>query len=96
MYADSPSKKPVKDMIKDKIIPQLRQNFQKLGPRLIQEHGKDIQHSSESLLASGTSTPKESTILLLLHFAQNDGRSFAIDSGMKGLWRPAIRISIID
>ena len=61
MYEDSASKKPVKDLVKEKIIPQLRQNFQKLGSRLIQEHGKDIQHSSETPLASGTSTPKQAS-----------------------------------
>ena len=61
MYSDSASKKPVKDLIVQQIVPQLRQNFQKLGPRLIKEHGKDIQHSSESPLASGASTPKQAS-----------------------------------
>ena len=61
MYSDTASKKPVKDLIVKEIIPRLRQNFQKLGPRLIKEHGKDIQHSTESPLASGTSTPKHAS-----------------------------------
>ena len=61
VYADSASKQPVKKIINEKIIPQLRQNFQKLGPRIIHEHGKDIQHASESPLASGTSTPKQTS-----------------------------------
>lgn len=32
--------------MRSKIIPQLRKRLAKLGPALIQEHGKDIQHGS--------------------------------------------------
>lgn len=31
-----------------KIVPQLRQHLRKLGPALIKEHGKDLQHGSDS------------------------------------------------
>lgn len=58
-HEDSASKQSVKSLIKEKIIPQLRQNFQKLGPRIVEEHGKDIQHASDTPLVSGTSTPKQ-------------------------------------
>jgi activator of HSP90 ATPase len=48
MYSDSSSKQPVKDLVRTKIVPQLRQHLRKLGPALIKEHGKDIQHGSGS------------------------------------------------
>lgn len=38
----------MKDLIKSKIVPQLRKHFQKLAPALIEEHGKDIQHASNA------------------------------------------------
>jgi activator of HSP90 ATPase len=36
----------------------LRKEFAKLGPALIAEHGKDIQHTPDSNPSSGISTPK--------------------------------------
>jgi len=48
----------VKDLIRSKIVPQLRTQFSKLGPALINEHGKDIQHTPDSNPSSGFSTPK--------------------------------------
>lgn len=47
----------MKDLIKAKIAPQLRQTFQKLAPTLIAEHGKDIQHAASSTPSSGVATP---------------------------------------
>ena len=38
----------MKDLVRTKIVPQLRQHLRKLGPALINEHGKDIQHGSGS------------------------------------------------
>jgi activator of HSP90 ATPase len=58
IYADANSKAPVKDLVRSKILPQLRKQFAKLGPALIAEHGKDIQHAPDSNPASGVSTPK--------------------------------------
>lgn len=58
IYSDANSKAPVKDLVRSKIIPQLRKQFAKLGPALIAEHGKDIQHAPGSGPASGTTTPK--------------------------------------
>ncbi|KAM0806292.1 activator of Hsp90 ATPase [Usnea florida] len=46
IYSDSPSKQPVKDLIRSKIVPQLRQKLSQLGPALIAEHGKDLQHAT--------------------------------------------------
>jgi len=56
-YADSPSKQQVKDLVRSKIAPQLRTELAKLGPALITEHGKDIQHAPGSDPSSGFSTP---------------------------------------
>lgn len=49
---------PVKDLVRSKIVPQLRKEFLKLSPALIAEHGKDIQHAPGSNPSSGFSTPK--------------------------------------
>lgn len=48
----------MKDLVRSKIVPQLREHLQKLGPALIAEHGKDIQHTADSSPSSGFSTPK--------------------------------------
>ncbi|KAF7955561.1 hypothetical protein EAE96_004487 [Botrytis aclada] len=48
IYSDANSKAPVKDLIRAKVIPQLRKQFAQLGPALITEHGKDIQHAPDA------------------------------------------------
>ncbi|KAI0595220.1 activator of Hsp90 ATPase [Biscogniauxia sp. FL1348] len=58
IHSESKEKQPVKDLIRSKIVPQLRQEFLKLIPALISEHGKDIQHAAGSNPSSGFSTPK--------------------------------------
>ncbi|KAK3210352.1 hypothetical protein GRF29_44g2414617 [Pseudopithomyces chartarum] len=58
IYSDDKSKQPVKDLVRSKIIPQLRKSFAKLGPALMAEHGKDIQHAPGSNPSSGFTTPK--------------------------------------
>jgi activator of HSP90 ATPase len=58
IYSDSKEKQPVKDLVRSKIVPQLRSEFLKLSPALIAEHGKDIQHAPGSNPSSGFSTPK--------------------------------------
>lgn len=58
VYSDASSKAPVKDLVRSKIVPQLRKQFAKLGPALIAEHGKDIQHAPGSGPSSGVTTPK--------------------------------------
>jgi activator of HSP90 ATPase len=57
IYAETKEKAPVKDLVRSKLVPQLREAFQTLGPALIKEHGKDIQHQSGSNPSSGVSTP---------------------------------------
>jgi activator of HSP90 ATPase len=44
--------------VRNKLVPQLRTRLRKLGPALIAEHGKDIQHAPDSNPSSGFSTPK--------------------------------------
>ncbi|KAJ5935375.1 hypothetical protein N7466_004922 [Penicillium verhagenii] len=44
-YADAASKQPVKDLVRSKIIPQLRVALAKLTGALIHEHAKDLQHA---------------------------------------------------
>ncbi|AEO63975.1 uncharacterized protein THITE_2109605 [Thermothielavioides terrestris NRRL 8126] len=58
VYSDSKEKQPVKDLVRSKLVPQLRAEFLKLSPALIAEHGKDIQHAPGSNPSSGFSTPK--------------------------------------
>jgi len=57
IYSETKEKQPVKDLVKSKIVPQLREIFQKLAPTLIAEHGRDIQHASGSNPTSGFATP---------------------------------------
>ncbi|PHH65942.1 hypothetical protein CDD81_890 [Ophiocordyceps australis] len=58
VIAETKEKAPVKDLVRSKIVPQLRHTFQKLAPALIAEHGKDIQHADGENPSSGFSTPK--------------------------------------
>ncbi|KAK3394946.1 activator of Hsp90 ATPase [Podospora didyma] len=58
VFADAKEKQPVKDLVRSKIVPQLRSEFLKLAPALKEEHGKDIQHAPGSNPSSGFSTPK--------------------------------------
>ncbi|TGJ85013.1 hypothetical protein E0Z10_g3756 [Xylaria hypoxylon] len=58
IHSESKEKQPVKDLLRSKLVPQLRNEFLKLAPAMIAEHGKDIQHSANSNPSSGFSTPK--------------------------------------
>ncbi|KAJ2904688.1 hypothetical protein MKZ38_007429 [Zalerion maritima] len=59
IHSESKEKQPVKDLVRTKLAPQLRVEFQKLAPALITEHGKDIQHAPDSNPPSDISTPKQ-------------------------------------
>lgn len=50
-------KEPVKDLVRKKIVPQLRKALAQIGPALIVEHGKDIQHAPGSGPPTGYVTP---------------------------------------
>ncbi|KAJ5595337.1 uncharacterized protein N7459_001545 [Penicillium hispanicum] len=56
-HADAASKQPVKDLVRSKIIPQLRQALVKLAGALITEHGKDLQHAPGVNPSSGFASP---------------------------------------
>lgn len=58
LYSEETEKTPIKDLVRSKIVPQLRPLLQKLAPALIAEHGKDIQHAPGTNPSSGFSTPK--------------------------------------
>lgn len=58
IFSESKEKQPVKDLVRSKLVPQLRKEFQKLADALITEHGKDIQHAPGSNPSSGFSTPR--------------------------------------
>lgn len=47
----------MKDLVRSKIVPQLRTELHKLAPALIAAHGKDIQHAPGSNPSSGFATP---------------------------------------
>lgn len=49
----------MKDLVRKLIVPQLRKELQKLGPAVIAEHGKDLQHAPNSNPSSGTATPAQ-------------------------------------
>lgn len=57
VYSESSSKQPVKDLVRSKIVPQLRVELAKLPKVLVSEHGKDIQHAPGSNPSSGFATP---------------------------------------
>ncbi|KAL7924211.1 HSP90 associated protein [Trichoderma austrokoningii] len=61
IFSESKEKQPVKDLVRSKLVPQLRKEFQKLAGALIAEHGKDIQHAPGSNPSSGFSTPRTLT-----------------------------------
>ncbi|KAF2204518.1 hypothetical protein GQ43DRAFT_364392 [Delitschia confertaspora ATCC 74209] len=58
VYSDATSKRPVKDLVQSKIVPELRKALQQLAPALISAHGKDIQHAPGSNPSNGFSAPK--------------------------------------
>jgi len=58
IFSESKEKQPIKDLVRSKLVPQLRKVFQKLASALIAEHGKDIQHALGSNPSGGTETSR--------------------------------------
>jgi len=58
VYSSDLSKEPVKELVRKELTPQIRTRLSKLGPALIAEHGKDIQHAPGSNPSSGFTTPR--------------------------------------
>lgn len=57
IYSDSKEKEPVRDLVRSKILPQLRVALHKFSGDLIAHHGKDIQHAPGSGPGTGSTTP---------------------------------------
>jgi len=57
IYSEKKEKQPVKDLVRSKLVPQLREVFARLSPALIKEHGRDLQHEPSSNPSSGIVTP---------------------------------------
>lgn len=55
-YADTKDKQGIRDLVRTKITPQLRQAFASFSGDLMAQHGKDIQHGPAG--EPGPSTPK--------------------------------------
>ncbi|CAI4219462.1 unnamed protein product [Parascedosporium putredinis] len=62
VYAESKEKQPVKDLVRSRIVPKLREEFLKLPSALITEHGKDIQHAPGSNPPPTASSGKVNTV----------------------------------
>ncbi|MCJ1225895.1 hypothetical protein MMC12_002544 [Toensbergia leucococca] len=71
IYSDASSKQPVKDLVRSKIVPQLRTQLHELAPALITEHGKDLQHPPNSNPSTGTQTPTSTTTSAQAHAKQS-------------------------
>ncbi|RVX75681.1 hypothetical protein B0A52_00037 [Exophiala mesophila] len=57
IYSEQKEKQAVKDLVRSKLVPELRTVFSTLTPALIAEHGKDLQHEPGSNPSSGFATP---------------------------------------
>ncbi|KAE8144649.1 activator of Hsp90 ATPase [Aspergillus avenaceus] len=57
IYSESSSKQPVKDLVRSKLVPQLRKELAQFAPALITEHGKDIQHAPGVNPSKGFTAP---------------------------------------
>lgn len=72
IYSDESSKQPVKDLVRSKIVPQLRTKLSQLGPSLITEHGKDLQHATGSTPALEPTTKITSSSTSSMTNAKSD------------------------
>ena len=61
LHSPEAKKQPVKDLVRAAILPQLRKALAQLGPALIAEHGKAIQHAPGSGPPTGYTTPVTKT-----------------------------------
>ncbi|KAK6541305.1 hypothetical protein TWF694_008657 [Orbilia ellipsospora] len=47
-YSDTSDKQPVRDLIRNQLTPDIRTKLALFGATLIEQHGKDIQHTKET------------------------------------------------
>lgn len=91
VYSEASSKTPVKDLVRSQITPQLRSAFQKLGPALMAEHGKDIQHAAGHQPAFATTkTYSGSSVNKQMDNANGSSGTTTSTSGGKG---PAVNVT---
>ncbi|KAF4554953.1 Hsp90 co-chaperone AHA1-like protein [Elsinoe fawcettii] len=83
IYSEAASKTPVKDLVKSKLTPLLRQKFQQIGPALITEHGKDIQHGADHQPALAP-LPKYSTSSHISKSGSSSNGTTTTSSGSDG------------
>jgi len=93
LYSESSEKEPIKNLVRSKIIPQLRPRLHKLAPALITEHGKDIQHAPGSNPSSGFTTPKYMSSSHITKDAPKSSTSTTTTSTGKG---PAVNVTTIN
>ncbi|QIW99463.1 hypothetical protein AMS68_004981 [Peltaster fructicola] len=58
LYGDDATKQPAKELVRSKVVPQLRKKLPSLGPALMAEHGKDIQHAPGTNPSAGFAAPR--------------------------------------
>ncbi|KAI9829448.1 MAG: hypothetical protein M1826_005630 [Phylliscum demangeonii] len=61
VYSDESSKKSVKELVRGDMVPRIRKELHQLGPAIIAEHGKDLQHPSGSGPSGGVTAPAPSS-----------------------------------
>ena len=84
----------MKDLVRSKLVPQIRKELQKLGPALIAEHGKDIQHAPGSGPTSGTSTPKP--LIISSTAAQANAKSSATSTTQSSGKGPSVNVTSLN
>lgn len=93
LYSESSEKEPIKSLVRSKLAPQLRPLLQKLGPALIAEHGKDIQHAPGSNPSSGFTTPKYMSSSHITKDTPKSNTSTTTTSSGKG---PAVNVTTVN
>jgi len=77
LHSEAPKDQPVKDLVRKKLVPELRKRLPTLAPAMIKEHSKDIQHAPGSNPGSGVSTPK---LVSNSHVTRGDSKPSATTS----------------
>jgi len=91
LYSELPKDSSIKDLVRNKLVPQLRAKLPQLAPALIAEHGKDLQHAPGSNPSSGFSTPKYVSNTSIPKSAPSDSKTTTSSSG-KG---PSVNVTTL-
>jgi activator of HSP90 ATPase len=93
LHSESSEKEPIKNLVRSKLVPLLRPKLQKLGPALITEHGKDIQHAPGSNPSSGFSTPK---YVSSSHISKDAAKSSSGTTTVSAGKGPAVNVTTVN